>query len=125
MDPSVAAFSGDFLSPNFEIHPYQFRSERDLRVVFWRIFDLHEVVKARIFIDAIGAGDEPRWSRGITVEMLMDGARRYVDDVAGLPFVVLDLDLRLPLVSVGNFDVAVLMQVVAMAFDDRAGSPAM
>ena len=54
---------------------------------------------------------------GVGVDVLMDGAGRDVDHVAGFPFVALDLGLRFPLVGVGDLDVAVLVQVVAKTLD--------
>src|SRR5262245_12955427 len=48
----------------------------------------------------------------------MDGVWRYVDHVARFPVVTLDLLLRLPVIRVGDLDVAVLVQVVAMPLDD-------
>src|SRR5580704_2710363 len=107
------AYSGNLLEPAFEIIPHQFRREHHFRIVFRRVLDLLEIVEAGILVDAVGAGDQPRRPCRIAVEMLMDGARRDIDDVARFPFVALDLVLRLPFVGVGDLDVAVLVQVVA------------
>src|SRR5579862_5911839 len=101
----------------FEITPHQLRRERHVRIVFRRVFDLHQIVEAGILVDAVGAGDQPRRPRRIAVAVLMDGARRNVDDVTGFPVVALDLVLRLPLVGVGDLDIAVLVQVVAETLD--------
>src|SRR5690348_17677714 len=91
--------------PFHQIAFYQLGSQRDARIVFGRVVELLEIVEAAVFVDAVGAGDQPRRPLRIAVEMLMDGAGRNVDDVARLPLEALDLVLRLPAVVVGDLDV--------------------
>ena len=50
--------------------------------------------------------------------MLMDGVRRHVDHVAGFPLEALHVVHGLPVVGVGDLDIAVLVQVIAAAFGD-------
>ena len=68
--------------------------------------------------------DEPHRPVRARVEMLVDGVGRNVDDVARLPLVALHLVLRLPVVGVGDLDVAVLVQVVAVPLDTYRHSSA-
>ena len=87
-------------------------------IVFRRILDLLEIVEAAVLVDAVGAGDEPRRPPRIGIEMLVDRARRNVDDVARLPIVALDVRQRTPFIGIADLDVAVLVEVVAAALDD-------
>jgi hypothetical protein len=83
------------------------------RVVLGRVLDLLEVVQTAESVDAVDRRDQPHRPIRVGIEMLVDGVGRNIDDVARLPLVALHLVLRLPVVGVGDFDVAVLVQVVA------------
>src|SRR5689334_19046840 len=88
------------------------------RIVFRRILELLEIVETARLEDAVHDRDEPHRLVGAGVEVLMDRVWRNVDDVPCFPFVALHLVLRLPVIRVGDLDIAVLLQVVALTFDD-------
>ena len=85
----------------------------DAGVVFRRVLDLLQIVQPALLEDAVDGRDQPQRPLRVGIEMLVDRVRRHVDDVARLVLEALDLVLRLPVVVVGDLDVAVLVQVVA------------
>src|SRR5712692_4475052 len=101
-----------------EVFLHQLCGEDYARIVFGAVLELLEVVQPAGLVDPVGRRDEARRLVGAGVEMLVDGVRRDVDDVACLPLVALHLGLRLPVVGVGDLGVAVLVQVIAAAFED-------
>src|SRR6516165_8489146 len=114
---AAASASRRLAGPRGEIVLHQLGRQHDVGIVFRRILNLLEIVQAAILVDAVGAGDQPRRPRRIGVEVLMNRARRNVDDVARLPFEALDLGLRLPAIGVDDLDVAVLVQIIAVTLD--------
>src|SRR5262245_18933993 len=99
-----------FLCRSCDVLRYQLCREHHLGVVFRCVLDLLEVVEPGILVDAVDAGDEPRRARRIGVEVLVDGAGWNVDHVTRFPFETLHLALWLPVIGVGDLDIAVLVQ---------------
>src|SRR6266850_7714936 len=89
--------SSGLLAQHFlEIPPNQLRGKSDGRIVLRRVLELLQVVQPAGLVDPVGGRDQARGLVGAGIEMLMDGVRRDVDDVARLPLVALHLGLRLP-----------------------------
>src|SRR5882724_12321468 len=87
--------SSGLLARHFpEVPPNQLRGQSDGRVVLRRVLELLEIVQPAGLVDPVGGRDQARGLVGAGIEMLMDGVRRYVDDVACLPLVALHLGLR-------------------------------
>src|ERR1700730_3957001 len=77
-----------------------------------RILDLVEPVEAHFLDHAVGDHDQPRLRSRMVVEMLVDGERRHVDEIAALPGKFLRLRSPLPVESVEAVELQGPMQVV-------------
>src|SRR5215831_13932770 len=82
-----------------------------------RVLDLVEPVEAHFLDHAVGDHDQPRLRRCVVVEMLVDGERRHVDEIAALPFEFFRLVRPLPVESIEAVEIQVPVQVVARALD--------
>src|SRR5260221_10766990 len=111
------AMEGGLLDLPREVLLDEIRVEHDLGVVLRSVLQLLEVVQSAILVNAVGGGDESRGTLWIRVEMLVDRVGWNVDHVPRFPLVALHFRLRLPVIRVGDLHVAVLVQVVAPAFD--------
>ena len=68
-------------------------------------------------VHTVCRGDKSRRTIRISVEVLVDRIWWNINHVPSLPLELLDLVLRLPVIGIGNLDITVLMEIVAVSLE--------